>query len=77
MVQLKQEGWIHHLARHAVGCFLTRGDLWISWEEGMKVRMCIIVEIIMVHSLMMMMTRNHVFCPEPLGRILLIQKSST
>lgn len=37
MVQLRQEGWIHHLARHAVGCFLTRGDLWISWEEGMKV----------------------------------------
>lgn len=37
MVQLQQEGWIHHLARHAVGCFLTRGDLWISWEEGMKV----------------------------------------
>ena len=39
MVQLQQEGWIHHLARHAVGCFLTRGDLWISWEEGMKVNM--------------------------------------
>ena len=37
MVQLKKEGWIHHLARHAVACFLTRGDLWISWEEGMKV----------------------------------------
>ncbi|XP_076467399.1 cryptochrome-1-like [Babylonia areolata] len=37
MVQLKREGWIHHLARHAVACFLTRGDLWISWEEGMKV----------------------------------------
>ncbi|KAG5830846.1 hypothetical protein ANANG_G00314890 [Anguilla anguilla] len=29
----KKEGW----ARHAVACFLTRGDLWISWEEGMKV----------------------------------------
>lgn len=38
MSQLRQEGWIHHLARHAVACFLTRGDLWISWEEGMKVR---------------------------------------
>lgn len=38
MTQLRQEGWIHHLARHAVACFLTRGDLWISWEEGMKVR---------------------------------------
>lgn len=38
MVQLKKDGWIHHLARHAVACFLTRGDLWISWEEGMKVR---------------------------------------
>ncbi|XP_063072025.1 cryptochrome circadian regulator 3b isoform X3 [Engraulis encrasicolus] len=37
LTQLRQEGWIHHLARHAVACFLTRGDLWISWEEGMKV----------------------------------------
>lgn len=37
MRQLKQEGWIHHLARHMVACFLTRGDLWISWEEGTKV----------------------------------------
>ncbi|XP_062856908.1 cryptochrome-2 isoform X2 [Trichomycterus rosablanca] len=37
MCQLRQEGWIHHLARHAVGCFLTRGDLWISWESGMRV----------------------------------------
>lgn len=39
MTQLRQEGWVHHLAQHAVACFLTRGDLWISWEEGMKVRM--------------------------------------
>ncbi|XP_029576452.1 cryptochrome-2 isoform X1 [Salmo trutta] len=37
MTQLRQEGWIHHLARHAVACFLTRGDLWMSWESGMKV----------------------------------------
>ncbi|KAK5867716.1 hypothetical protein PBY51_012181 [Eleginops maclovinus] len=37
MTQLRQEGWIHHLARHAVACFLSRGDLWVSWEEGMKV----------------------------------------
>ncbi|XP_061077193.1 cryptochrome-2-like [Conger conger] len=37
MTQLRQEGWIHHLARHAVACFLTRGDLWLSWESGMKV----------------------------------------
>ncbi|KAG8450867.1 hypothetical protein GDO86_003219 [Hymenochirus boettgeri] len=37
MTQLREEGWIHHLARHSVACFLTRGDLWISWEEGMKV----------------------------------------
>ncbi|TFK06320.1 suppressor of cytokine signaling 4 [Platysternon megacephalum] len=38
MTQLRTEGWIHHLARHAVACFLTRGDLWISWEQGQKVR---------------------------------------
>ncbi|KAM6973375.1 cryptochrome-2-like [Aplochiton taeniatus] len=37
MTQLKQEGWIHHLARHAVACFLTRGDLWLSWESGVRV----------------------------------------
>mmetsp|Transcript_15189 Transcript_15189/g.30918 ORF Transcript_15189/g.30918 Transcript_15189/m.30918 type:complete len:582 (+) Transcript_15189:281-2026(+) len=34
MSQLQKEGWIHHLGRHAVACFLTRGDLWQSWEEG-------------------------------------------
>lgn len=37
MIQLKREGWIHHLGRHAVACFLTRGDLYQSWEEGAKV----------------------------------------
>lgn len=36
MAQLRQEGWIHHLSRHAVACFLTRGDLWQHWEEGAK-----------------------------------------
>ena len=34
MTQLRTEGWIHHLGRHATACFLTRGDLWQSWEEG-------------------------------------------
>jgi cryptochrome len=37
MTQLKVQGWIHHLARHAVACFLTRGDLWQHWEAGMQV----------------------------------------
>ena len=37
MIQLKNEGWIHHLARHAVACFLTRGDLYISWERGLEI----------------------------------------
>lgn len=35
--QLREEGWIHQVARHATVCFLTRGTLWISWEEGMKI----------------------------------------
>ena len=39
MTQLRIEGWIHQLARYSVACFLTRGDLWINWEEGMRVRM--------------------------------------
>ncbi|GFR42357.1 hypothetical protein Agub_g3052, partial [Astrephomene gubernaculifera] len=37
MTQLRQWGWVHHLARHSVACFLTRGDLWVSWERGMEV----------------------------------------
>jgi cryptochrome len=34
MRQLNEQGWMHHLARHSVACFLTRGDLYISWEKG-------------------------------------------
>lgn len=37
MRQLRQEGWIHHLGRHAVACFLTRGGCYISWERGAEV----------------------------------------
>ena len=31
MAQLKEQGWMHHLARHSVACFLTRGDL-CAWR---------------------------------------------
>jgi cryptochrome len=37
MRQLKETGWMHHLGRHAVSCFLTRGDLWQSWTVGRDV----------------------------------------
>eukprot|EP00761_Pharyngomonas_kirbyi_P000650 gb/GECH01000650.1/.p1 GENE.gb/GECH01000650.1/~~gb/GECH01000650.1/.p1 ORF type:complete len:528 (+),score=108.02 gb/GECH01000650.1/:1-1584(+) len=37
MRQLKHWGWMHHLARHCVACFLTRGDLYLSWEAGRDV----------------------------------------
>lgn len=37
MRQLREEGWIHHLARHSVACFLTRGGCYISWERGAEV----------------------------------------
>ncbi|KAA6427658.1 MAG: 6-4 photolyase, partial [Trebouxia sp. A1-2] len=30
-------GWMHHLARHAVACFLTRGDLYCPWTAGRDV----------------------------------------
>uniref|UniRef100_UPI00220F120B Light receptive cryptochrome n=1 Tax=Platynereis dumerilii TaxID=6359 RepID=UPI00220F120B len=36
MRQLRYEGWMHHVGRHAVACFLTRGDLWISWVDGLE-----------------------------------------
>jgi len=34
--QLKKEGWVHHILRNSLACFLTRGDLWINWEEGVQ-----------------------------------------
>ncbi|XP_043218718.1 cryptochrome-1-like [Amphibalanus amphitrite] len=37
MRQLIQEGWIHHVARNATSCFLTRGDLWLNWVDGLRV----------------------------------------
>ena len=33
--QILKEGWVHHIIRNAMACFLTRGDLWISWEDGL------------------------------------------
>lgn len=32
--QLIETGHMHHLARHMVACFLTRGDMYVSWERG-------------------------------------------
>ncbi|RDX85811.1 (6-4)DNA photolyase [Mucuna pruriens] len=37
MIQLRKWGWMHHLARHSVACFLTRGDLFVHWEKGRDV----------------------------------------
>jgi cryptochrome len=37
MRQLKYEGWIHHLGRHSVACFLTRGGCYVDWERGAEV----------------------------------------
>jgi len=37
MRQLRLEGWIHHLGRHMVACFLTRGGCYVSWERGAEV----------------------------------------
>lgn len=37
MRQLRLEGWIHHLGRHMVACFLTRGGAYVDWERGREV----------------------------------------
>ena len=34
--QMKKEGWTHHIVRNALSMFLTRGDLWLNWEHGLK-----------------------------------------
>lgn len=37
MRQLIHTGWMHHLGRHSVACFLTRGGCYIDWERGAEV----------------------------------------
>lgn len=37
MRQLKYDGWMHHLGRHSVACFLTRGGCYVDWERGAEV----------------------------------------
>ncbi|KAJ9449744.1 (6-4)DNA photolyase [Diplonema papillatum] len=37
MRQLREEGWMHHLGRHSVACFLTRGGCYVDWERGADV----------------------------------------
>jgi cryptochrome len=37
MRQLRTEGWIHHLGRHMVACFLTRGGCYVDWQRGAAV----------------------------------------
>jgi deoxyribodipyrimidine photolyase len=36
MKKLKEEGWIHHLARHLVADYLTRGYLNYDWKYGLE-----------------------------------------
>lgn len=37
MRQLRHDGWIHHLGRHSLACFLTRGGCYVHWERGAEV----------------------------------------
>lgn len=37
MRQLRQTGWVHHLGRHSLACFLTRGGCYVHWERGADV----------------------------------------
>ncbi|CAD7966366.1 unnamed protein product [Amoebophrya sp. A25] len=32
--QLRTTGWIHHIMRHMLACFITRGCLRLHWEVG-------------------------------------------
>lgn len=37
MRQMNTTGWMHHLGRHAVSCFLTRGQMYQNWTHGRDV----------------------------------------
>jgi cryptochrome len=36
MNQLRREGWTHQFSRQVLGCFLTKGFLWQTWEVGLN-----------------------------------------
>ena len=62
MTQLRKEGWIHHLARHAVACFLTRGDLWVSWEDGEYYVISIVLQLGSMVSMLLKAKSIHKIC---------------
>ncbi|GME28043.1 hypothetical protein GTA08_BOTSDO13943 [Neofusicoccum parvum] len=37
MRQLRATGFVEHLGRHALACFLTRGGCYVHWERGAEV----------------------------------------
>ena len=37
IIELNKNGWIHHLARHLIADYLTRGKLEIHWKYGMDI----------------------------------------
>ncbi|OMP87024.1 Cryptochrome-1 [Diplodia seriata] len=37
MRQLRRTGFVEHLGRHALACFLTRGGCYVHWERGAAV----------------------------------------
>ena len=37
MTELRTTGYLHHMKRQVTACFLTRGDLHLSWIEGAKI----------------------------------------
>eukprot|EP01063_Lacrimia_lanifica_P018553 TRINITY_DN25456_c0_g1_i1.p1 TRINITY_DN25456_c0_g1~~TRINITY_DN25456_c0_g1_i1.p1 ORF type:complete len:611 (+),score=172.06 TRINITY_DN25456_c0_g1_i1:33-1865(+) len=37
VAQLKGEGWLHHIHRHLLACFFTRGGLNLDWRLGQRV----------------------------------------
>lgn len=45
MRQMRQEGWIHHVCRNSLAVFLTRGVLFLSWEQGLKVFFHFLIDV--------------------------------
>ncbi len=50
MRQLRTEGWIHHICRNSVAIFLTRGDMYMSWENGLRTFLKYLVDVIRLNS---------------------------
>ena len=73
MRQLKKEGWLHHICRNSLAIFLTRGQLFLTWELGLKTFLKYQIDVnILIYMLLENQFKQTIFSKRPIGQFVLV-----